>query len=602
VDGVHDYAMKESIMRRGLLLVLLMLIFVLPVQAGRGTLRMAIGGDINNFNFSPLNCGLDDCVSDLLFPRLLYIAPDTQTIAAPPDDSFALTASWEMSDDRVTLHLRDDLTWTDGTPITAYDVFFSYLAYSQNSLQSQTLARQVAAAVPLDATTIQFIYRDMTCDALNVLNINVLPAHAFQTDFEQSVSDIFADGYSEEAWAAWNEFQFYHYNFYSLSSHPFFNEPTITAGSFRFHSRQYGAYVRLVSNDEMQGLELISVPDGSSSADMLMRGEIDLTNDFNYTRVRDLRANDDVRVFQSPTSVWIGVSFNFADPRDPLPAFDEDGNPLEQGQHRIFNDVIVRRALQTATNVPALIEAFAEGLGTVMPANLPAGTWAFDDTLSPVGYDPMAAARMLEDAGWRDFNRDGVRECTACTTAPLFTALSFELRIPYGFSYDLANILAQQWAEIGAYAYVYEGDASDQTYDAALVADWLGYPASVDQYLRFTPAGDGGYGVDGGSISISSSSGGSQNNNNFGANSLNTGSYNNPDVTALLEEARTLSSCSTEARAELYHEAQRLLQEDQPYVWLFSVDSVVAARTSVANIAPYPNATFWNIHDWVIGG
>jgi peptide/nickel transport system substrate-binding protein len=565
-------------MRRAILLILMLLILVLPARAqeGRGTLRMAVS-DINTFDFSPLNCALSECISDLLFPRLLYIAPDTETFATPPDDSYALAESWDMTDDGVTLHLRDDLTWSDGTPITAYDVFFSYLAYSQNSFQSGAMNQQIAAAAPLDATTIQFIYRDMTCDALNVLNLNVLPAHAIFDDFEQSAAEIFADGLSAETWEAWRELESQNFNVYILNNHPFLDEPTITAGEFRFHSRQYGAYVRLISNDGLQGLEIIPIPGGDSTADMLMRGEIDLTDSFSYDRVHDLRADDALHVFQSPTSVWLGISFNFADPRHPNPAVDEDGNPLAQGQHPLFNDLTIRRALQLATDVPALIEAFAEGLGTVMPANMPSNTWAFDDTLAPISYDPMTAARMLENAGWRDINRDGVRECTACTTAPMFTQLSFELSVPFGFSYGLANILSQQWAEVGVAVYVYEDDVTYQQFDAALVVDWLGYPSSVDQYLRFTPSGD-----------------------TFGG--ANIGSYNNPEVTALLEEARTLSGCSTEARAELYHEAQRLLQDDQPYIWLFSLDSLVAARTSVANFAPYPNATFWNIRDWVIGG
>jgi len=363
-------------MRHRVLFCLLMLVDALPVaaQEGRGNLRMAVVGDISTFNFSPLYCGVSDCLSDLLFPHLLYAAPETQTFGAPPQDSFAAATSWETSDQGVTIHLRDDLVWSDGTPITAYDVFFSFLAYRYNSLLSQDMNRQIAAAAPLDTATIVFIYRDMTCDALNVLNFNILPAHAIFDNFQETAAAVFSEGLSAESWTAWNTVQRQQFDLYGLEDHPFFYEPVISAGAFRFHSRQYGAYVRLVSTDGLQGLELIGAADEDTRIDMFMRGEIDLVYAFDYTRVHDLQANTDVQLFSSPMNVWLGVSFNFADPRHPHPAFDDDGNPLEQGQHPIFNDWTVRRALQLATNIPVLMEAFVEGNGALMPANLPQGT------------------------------------------------------------------------------------------------------------------------------------------------------------------------------------------------------------------------------------
>jgi peptide/nickel transport system substrate-binding protein len=78
----------------------------------------------------------------------------------------------------------------------------------------------------------------------------------------------------------------------------------------------------------------------------------------------------------------------------------------------------------------------------------------------------------------------------------------------------------------------------------------------------------------------------------------NYGSYTNPQVEDLFEQART--TCDTDEQADLYREAQAILQEDQPYLWLFVANDMVAVRGGVQGFEPYPNAPFWNMHEWSV--
>ena len=77
----------------------------------------------------------------------------------------------------------------------------------------------------------------------------------------------------------------------------------------------------------------------------------------------------------------------------------------------------------------------------------------------------------------------------------------------------------------------------------------------------------------------------------------NPGSYSNPRVDALLEQARTLPGCDVEQRAALYREVSALLQADQPAVWLYARHEFYAAR-GIENFAPYPDNPLWNVTTW----
>lgn len=278
------------------------------------------------------------------------------------------------------------------------------------------------------------------------------------------------------------------------------------------------------------------------------------------------------------------MAFNTADPRDPQNAFDEDGEPLEQGHHPIFGDVRVRRAMQLAIDVDTLIEASLLGFGTPVVANVPPYSWAFDPDLEAVDYDPKAAERLLEEAGWKDVNRDGMRECRECLYAPEGYSLAFDLMVMEGEGRPLAaNFINRQLGRVGVYANwrVMDsssvlGEARQQRYDAYLGGWNQPFYADPDQTTIFTRAGD--------VIGLGN----------------NSGSYFNETVDDLMTQAREVANCEVSTRAALYGEIQNVLQEDQPYVWLYAANDMIAADGDVMGFDPLPGRPFWNMRNWIV--
>ena len=76
------------------------------------------------------------------------------------------------------------------------------------------------------------------------------------------------------------------------------------------------------------------------------------------------------------------------------------------------------------------------------------------------------------------------------------------------------------------------------------------------------------------------------------------------EVLSLEKNLLTVSTRNAYARdwleARVTNPIQRILQEDQPYVWLFVQNLMYAASEDVQNFEPYANVPMWNVHNWVI--
>ncbi|MBN1565508.1 MAG: hypothetical protein JXA10_16805 [Anaerolineae bacterium] len=536
-------------------------------------------------SLNPLRCGNTVCrrVTDLLYPWLIGVDPATGHFA-PTSDSLALT--WDMAADglTITVHLRDDMQWTDGDPVTAYDVFFSYLANASEdyrSIYTDRVNALIVGAAPLDAQTIAFALAEATCTALDVLRFPIIPA---DPEFVTLAANSFnASDAVPTQFARWQGVLPDDY-FVDMSDPAPERDPLVTAGIFEVDRVQPLDYVRLVREDGTLGFAYIDLPSGQNTVDLFLAGETNLLLDPPFNRRGDLRAADGIQVYESPGLYWLGINLNLADPTEPQNAVDENGDPLDQGYHPIFGDGRVRRAIQQGIDVPALIEASLLGNGTIMPSNTLPTSWAYDPDLAPIDYDPMAAARLLEAAGWKDVDNIGIRSCVTCDHARKGTRLSFDLiYVSSSVNDSVVNLIEQQLRMIGVQASPQamsftemQTRAAQQRYDAYL-SWWVDdYPLNPDQTALFASQSD------------------------ILDEGLNTGSYANPRVDELLAQAHNVPGCDYEARADLYHEIQAILQDDQPFIWLFAANDMIAVQGGVAGFAPYPHTPLWNVNAWVI--
>ncbi len=472
--------------------------------------------------------------------------------------------------------LRTDLKWSDGTPVTAYDVFYTYLAIrSQGRAYAGALNQAVSGAVPLNEHDIVFIYRQSNCNPLDPVNIPIMPAHAYDPQFTATASAFFnANDPPAEQFARWLDTD------YAPIVSP--ANTTVTVGDYQLDSIVPPDYVRLLRGS--QAINFVDEPDQATADRAFLTGDLSVIVNPLYEDRADIRAAPDVQLFQSISAGWYAVGLNLADSDHPNSRVDRKGKPLDQGANPLFSDLRVRQAMQMALDVNGLIAGAVQGDGVAIPVNQSPASWAYNGDLQPATYDRAGAIALLEAAGWSDWNGDGVRECVKCSTAPQDTPLSFTLLYSGDDSVQplLASVIAQQLGEVGIDVQPSGMDSGalqqitrSQQFDAYIYRVRLSIPFEPSpSFAPFASVND----VLGSGADVTS--------------------YANPQVDDLLAQADSAPNCSYDERAPLYRQVQTILQQDQPYLWLFAPVDLAAARGGVQGFNPYPNAPFWSIRDW----
>lgn len=113
-----------------------------------------------------------------------------------------------------------------------------------------------------------------------------------------------------------------------------------------------------------------------------------------------------------------------------------------------FADPRVRRAMTLALDRQAIVAQVFNGLGRVTSGPYPQESPCYDHGIAPWPYDPAAAARLLDEAGWVDGDGDGLRDKLVDGRRVPF---SFELMI-YGSIPEwatFASVYQQSLAKLG---------------------------------------------------------------------------------------------------------------------------------------------------------
>ncbi len=530
------------------------------------------GGDVQTMNPLLTQSDTDQEVAGFLFPGLVGVDPKTGNYAPPGKFPGAVAESWDISEDgkTYTFHLRKDFKWTDGQPVTAKDYKYAYDATVSGKVESPLTGptqERIASVTAPDDYTLVVTFKEQSCTALSDVGfIQVVPAHVFKPDF----SDI--------------------------NDSPFNLNPTVTSGVFKFKEFRPSEQVTLVADQNYpdaeggkvkpEGFILKNVPDQTVAIEQFLAGQTNLHRAPPVGRRADVKKNPNIQVYDYPGNAWDYIAWNLADPTNPQSAVDEKGNPTnaDQGHHPFFGDVRVRMALALGTNVDQMIKTAVFGEGQRLPSGILPSSWAFDKDLKPIPYDPAAAAKMLDEAGF-PMGPDGIRVAKGAKYAKDGTPFKFTLYTNEGNARRTAagQVFQDNMKQLGIVVDFQPIDFNTliakqnaQTFDATLLGWRNGYPDDPDQATLFTPVGD-----------IV----------NSGQNFV---SYNNPEFTKLEADALHLKGCDPKARAELYKKAQKILQDDQPYMFLYVINGEYAANKSIEGFNPYPSNLFWNVDQWVV--
>lgn len=316
-----------------------------------------------------------------------------------------------------TVEIRDDVRFSDGEKLTASDVAFTYNTVKAGSSVNDFTMLDHAEAVG-DTTVLFHMSEPFSIWPYTMAVVGILPEHAYEPS--------------------------------TYGQHPI--------GSGRYLLRQWdrGQQVVLEANPDYYGeqprMKRVTILFMEEDAAFLAAkaGQVDLA----YTAAS--YADQKVSGYQLMAVETVdNRGFNL--PAEYPGVFpEEDGVPVGSA---VTGDLAVRRAINIGVDRQEMIENVLNGYGT--PAYSVCDRMPWYNPASEVPYDPDAAARLLDDAGWTA-GTDGIREKDGVRA-------SFHLLYPAGDSVRqaLSADFSNQLARLGIEA-VLEGVGWDTAYDRAL--------------------------------------------------------------------------------------------------------------------------------------
>lgn len=330
---------------------------------------------------------------------------------------YDLATAYGTSEDGLTwtVEIRDDVKFTDGEPLTAEDVAFTYNTVKESSSVNDFTMLDYAEAAS-DTTVLFHMTRPFSIWPYTMAIVGIVPEHA--------------------------------YNSADYGSNPI--------GSGRYILKQWdrGQQVILEANPDYYGeepkMKQVTILFMEEDAAFLaaQAGEADLV----YTSATYSDQSIDGYSLASYASVD-NRGFN-------LPAAEETTD--EEGRtagNDLTSDVRVRRAINIGIDRQEMIDNVLNGYGT--PAYSICDGLPWYNEASEVEYDPEGAAALLDEAGWI-MNGDGVREKDG-TKAELNLLYAAGDSVRQALAADFAN----QLGELGISCTI-EGVGWDTAYDRAL--------------------------------------------------------------------------------------------------------------------------------------
>lgn len=307
----------------------------------------------------------------------------------------------------IIMKLRDDIVWSDGTPITADDFIFTrdMIVNPANSVAAVSPYDLIASMEAPDPQTVVINFTDPFAPWLGRLWTGLLPKHVLQPEFD-------AAGNLNSA--AWN------------------SNPTVGCGPYNFESWESGSFARFVANDnywlgrpKIDEIVFTFVPDDAAQIAALKAGDADMGTFFAYPDVPSLEEAG-ITVLKAFSGYNEGYYFNF----DPATA-----NPG-------ILDLKVRQAIAYAINREAITGDLL--LGKTAPAatmwdNTP---WV-DPSITAWPFDPEMAKSLLDEAGWVDSNSDGTRDKDGVELMLRYGTTTREIRK------DTQAVVQQMLADVG---------------------------------------------------------------------------------------------------------------------------------------------------------
>ena len=408
------------------------------------------GGEINKYATALMFLPLMELDADLNFQGML-----ADSITTEDNRNFVV-------------HIDEAATWSDGTPITAEDVAYTALRLTSPVINNTSMMYYVFKGVGDDGF--------VEAGADSVDGIQVIDDKTIQFTTKDSMSlTTFENSYARYLLTL-PKHVIEKYTEEELSTAEWFNQPDVISGPFYVTEFDVDHYISYKANpDYWKGAPKIDklnikIVDGSQLYAGLQSGEIDITQ-----HTMSVIPPEDYASVEALDNVDVV----YGSPVTNQSMFIQTAN---------VPDVRVRQAMLYAINRDQLLSELLDGHGEVVDGFLSSASPFYDDSITPVTYDPEKAKALLEEAGW-----DGSQ------------TLRFYVNSGDSTFVNAATVMVAQWAAVGIKAEVQTVDfatlmsvAGTRDYD--ILAVQYTY-APVDPYpdVAWLLGGEGswtGYGDD----------------------------------------------------------------------------------------------------------
>ena len=355
-----------------------------------GTSTLHIGWTADPDNLSPF-IGVETAASEVLYltyDRLFGFGLDGKPIPQlaselPTQKNGGISAdglTW-------TVHIRPGVKWQDGQPLTAADVAFTYNLIIDNQLTSYLQAvKDIKHAEAVDDTTVRFTMSAPKADMLYVV-VYVLPEHIWDKVKVPTLERSYAN-----------------------------KTPIVGSGPFQVTYYKRGDYTKLVRNPDYWGndvpgwgrpkvdeiiFQAYTNPDTMTQD--LRTGAVDAAQGVPSAQFEGLQGDAALKAIAYNYINWDYVDLNCYD------GAESGGNP-------VLRDPAFRVALDYAIDRERIIQLVYNGRAKAGYTMITADTWRDPDFHwePPDGvkrtFDLEKAKQLLDAAGYKDTDGDGVRE------------------------------------------------------------------------------------------------------------------------------------------------------------------------------------------------
>ena len=499
--------------------------------SGEKIINVGVTNTIGSINPLLLNGGeINKYATGLMFLPLMELDADLNF-----EDMLADSITTEDNKNFI-VHIDDAATWSDGTPVTADDVVYTALRLASPVIGNTAMmyyvfegvgddgfveegAESIDGIQKVDDKTVQFTTKEE------------MPITTFENSYARYLLTLpkhVIEQYSEE----------------ELSTADWFNHPDVVSGPFIVTDFDVDHYISYEANkDYWKGAPKIDklnikIVDGSQLYAGLQSGEIDITqqtmSDIPQEDYESVEALDNVDVvYGSPVtnqSVFI--------------------------QTKNVPDVKVRQAMLYAIDRQQILEELLNGHGEIVDGFLSSASPFYDDSLTPVSYDPEKAKALLEEAGW-----DGSQ------------TIRFYVNSGDSTFVNAASIIAAEWAAVGIKAEIQTVDfatlmsvAGTEDYDVLAVQYTY---APVDPYpdVAWLLGGEGSW----------------------------TG-YSDDTLNDALTKSQLTSD--PEETKELFSVVDKKVQEDVPMFSAYVISAQGAVSKRITGTAPSVYGFFNDVQNW----